>query len=82
MKRYAKEFTVLSSEYMNCSINGNPKKRLVLQDDENNIQTATTGTDCLCGYLSYCKGKKYLFTYHYTRTNLRMIIDFAEEAQK
>lgn len=82
MKRYTKEFTVLSSEYMNCSINGNPKKRLVLQDSENNVHIATTGTDCLCGYLSYYNGKNYLITYHYTRTNLRMVIDFAEEAKQ
>lgn len=79
MKKYTKEFTVLTSEYLNCSVNGNPKKRLVLQDNNSNVYIATTGTDCLCGYMSYCTGKKYLFTYHYTRTNSSMIIDFVEE---
>lgn len=79
MKKYTKEFTVLTSEYMNCSVNGNPKKRLVLQDNNNNVYIATTGTDCLCGYMSYYAGKKCLFTYHYTRTSSSMIIDFAEE---
>jgi hypothetical protein len=79
MKKYTKKFTVLASEYMNCSINGNPKKRLVLQDTENNVYIATTGTDCLCGYMTYRNGETYLFTYHYTRTSSNMVIDFAEE---
>jgi hypothetical protein len=78
MKNYKKEFKVIASEYMNCSVNGNPKKRLILQDG-NNVYIATTGTDCLCGYMSYCLGKNYMFTYHYTRTNSSMVITSAEE---
>lgn len=81
MKKYKKEFKVLTSEYMNCSINGNPKKRLVLEDSENNVFIATTGTDCLCGYITYYTGSKYIFTYHYTKTG-NIMIDYAEEVKQ
>lgn len=79
MKKYIKEFKVLTSEYMNCSINGNPKKRLVLEDSDKNVFIATTGTDCLCGYMSYYTGKTYSFTYHYTAKTHSMIITYAKE---
>lgn len=79
MKKYHGIFTVLSSEFMNCSVNGNPKKRLILENDSGDIFTATTGTDCLCGYMSYSKNNKYLFTYHYTLKTYNMIITYAEE---
>jgi hypothetical protein len=78
MKKYTDIFTVLKSEYLNCSANGNPKKRLVLSDDAGHVLIATTGTDCLCGYMSYYHGKKYKLTHHYTK-NFNMVIDYAEE---
>lgn len=78
MKKFTKNLKVLTSEYMTCSVNGNPKKRLVLEDSDGNIYIATTGTDCLCGYISYSRGKKYRLTYHYTKT-AKMIITYAEE---
>jgi hypothetical protein len=79
MKKFTKNLKVLTSEYMKCSVNGNPKKRLILEDSDNNVYIATTGTDCLCGYISYSRGKTYAFTYHYTRANSKMIIDGATE---
>lgn len=72
-------FKVLKSEYLNCSINGNPKKLLVLEDENGNVETARTATDALCGYYGYQIGQKYLFTYHYTRKNANMIIDYYNE---
>ena len=78
MKNLTRDFTVLQTEYINCSVNGNPKKRIVVMDDNGNVEIATTGTDCLCGYMSYYRGKKYKLTYHYTKT-AKMIITYAEE---
>ena len=72
-------FKVIQSEYMNCSINGNPKKRLVLEDRDGNIYIATTATDALCGYYGYERNREYLFTYHYTRKSCNMIIDYYSE---
>ena len=79
MKKLQGVFKVLQSEYMNCSINGNPKKRLVLEDRAGNVCTATTATDALCGYYGYERGHEYLFTYHYTKTTCKMIIDYYNE---
>lgn len=79
MKKYQKTFKILGSERLNCSIYGNPKKRLILEDSAGNVYTATTGTNCACGYLDYHKNDYFSLTYHYTRTNSSMIIDYATE---
>lgn len=79
MKHYQSTCKVLHSEYLNCSIYGNPKKRLVLEDSDGNVFTATTGTDHSCGYLSYYKNSVYLFTYHYTSKRGNIIITNAKE---
>lgn len=79
MKKSQGVFKVLQSEYMNCSINGNPKKRLILEDDRGAVHIATTATDALCGYYGYERGRKYLFTYHYTRGTCKMVIDYYNE---
>lgn len=78
MKKQKAIFKVLKTEYLNCSINGNPKKLLILEDENGNIQIARTATDALCGYYSYQINTKYLFTYHYTRGG-GMIIDYYNE---
>lgn len=78
MKTLTHDFTVLKTEYMNCSVYGNPKKRLVVMNDNGNVEIATTGTDCLCGYMTYYHNKKYRLRYHYTKTG-KMIITYAEE---
>lgn len=75
MKKQQNIFKVLQYEYMNCSVNGNPKKRLILEDRHGNVFIAQTATDALCGYMGYTRGQEYLFTYHYTRNN-NMIIDY------
>ena len=79
MKKEKAIFKVLKSEYLNCSINGNPKKLLVLEDENGNIKIARTATDALCGYYSYSNGTKYLLTYHYTAKSANMIIDYYNE---
>lgn len=82
MKKLQNVFKVLASEYMNCSINGNPKKRLVLEDRGGNVYIATTATDALCGYYGYERGREYFFTYHYTRNSCNMIIDYMEDIKQ
>ena len=82
MKNYKSIFKVLNSEYMSCSINGNPKKRLILENDAGDVFTATTGTDCLCGYMSYYKGDKFMFTYHYTPKTGNMVITYAGDIKQ
>lgn len=72
-------FKVLKTEYLNCSVNGNPKKLLILEDENGNVEIARTATDALCGYYGYQVNAKYLFTYHYTRTNSNMIIDYCSD---
>lgn len=79
MKQLHGIFKVLVSENMNCSVNGNPKKRLVLEDENGNVCIATTATDSLCGYYRYYINYKYPFIYHYTRTTHNMIIDYCSE---
>ena len=79
MKKLQGIYKVLQSEYMNCSINGNPKKRLILEDENGCVYIATTATDALCGYYGYKNGEKYLFTYHYTKTSHNMVIDYYSE---
>ena len=79
MKKLQGTFKVLKSEYMNCSINGNPKKRLILEDHNGNVHIATTATDALCGYYGYERNREYLFTYHYTRGTGKMVIDYYNE---
>ena len=79
MKKEQQIFKVLQQEYMNCSVNGNPKKRLVLEDRGGNVYIATTATDALCGYYGYERGREYLLTYHYTKTSCKMIIDYYNE---
>ena len=79
MKKENAIFKVLKWEYLNCSINGNPKKLLVLEDENGNIKIARTATDALCGYYYYKTNTKYLFTYHYTQKSANMIIDYYNE---
>ena len=79
MKKEKAIFKVLKTKYLNCSINGNPKKLLVLEDENENIKIARTATDALCGYYDYKTNAKYLFTYHYTQKNANMIIDYYDE---
>ena len=79
MKKQQNIFKVLQWEYMNCSVNGNPKKRLVLEDRAGNVYIATTATDALCGYYGYVRNREYLFTYHYARTSCNMVIDYMED---
>lgn len=82
MKKYKDVFKVLKSEYMNCSINGNPKKLLILEDSNGGVHLAQTATDALCGYYSYENNRKYSFTYHFTKTKATMIIDYYEEIKQ
>lgn len=79
MKKLQSVFKVLTSEYMNCSVYGNPKKRLILEDEDGGVWVATTATDALCGYYGYETNRKYLFTYHFTRTMGNMVIDYHNE---
>lgn len=79
MKKEKAVFKVLKTEYLNCSINGNPKKLLVLEDENGNIKIARTATDALCGYYGYQTNAKYLFSYHFTQKSANMIIDYYEE---
>lgn len=79
MKKQENIFKVLQLEHMNFSINGNPKKRLILEDRAGNVYIATTATDALCGYFGYERNKEYLFTYHCTRKSFSMIIDYCSE---
>lgn len=80
MTQYKNHFTVLKTEYLNCSVYGNPKKLLVLRDDCGAVHLAKTATNALCGYMTYYTDKRYLFKYHYTR-NGNMIIDYCENYQ-
>ena len=82
MKKLQGVFKVLTSEYMNCSMYGNPKKRLILEDDSGGRWLATTATNALCGYYSYNHRNKYLFTYHFTRKNGNMVIDYINQEIK
>ena len=77
--KYKNRFQVLECTYKNCSINGNPKKHLILLDNAGNVLHADTATDAMCGYLHYAPGKQYTLTYHYTRKSGNMIIDYSEE---
>ena len=82
MKKLQGVYKVLQYEYMNCSVNGNPKKRIVLEDRAGNVCIATTATDALCGYYGYERNKEYLFTYHYAPKSYKMIIDYTEDIKK
>lgn len=79
MTRLHDFYTVRGWEYLSCSVNGNPKKRLILEHNNGLLYEATTATDAMCGYLHYEIGRVYKFTYHYTRTRGKMIIDWCEE---
>jgi hypothetical protein len=80
MKKQIRTLKVVHVEYLKCSYYGNPKKRLLLMGDYDDIYTAETATNAMCGYLTYQTGKKYVFTYHFTPKTCKMIIDFAKEA--
>ena len=82
MKKLQGVFKVLTSEYMNCSVNGNPKKRLILEDESGGTWIATTATDALCGYYGYNHSHKYLFTYHFTLKHGNMVIDYIDQEIK
>jgi hypothetical protein len=78
MKKYTEKLTVIDIKYLNASYYGNPRKRLLLENQVNHRFFANTATNALCGYLSYNRGKAYNFTYHFTRSG-NIIIDYAEE---
>lgn len=82
MKKLQGVFKVLTTEYMNCSVNGNPKKRLILEDDSGGTWIATTATDALCGYYGYYPNHRYLLTYHFTRKHCNMVIDYIDQEIK
>lgn len=75
-----KIFTVFDCWDINFSQYGNPKKGLILIDDNNEYYHAKTATDAYVGYLLgyYSKGKKYALKYHYTNSG-NMIIDYGKE---
>lgn len=82
MKELKGVFKVLTSEYMNCSVYGNPKKRLILEDESGGTWVATTATNALCGYYSYSHGNKYLLAYHFTRKHGNMVVDYIDQEIK
>ena len=77
MKKQMALFTIEGVKRLPLSINGNPKRELILIDDNNHIHVAKTATDAACGYDVdyYSKGATFLFIYHYTK-NDTMIIDY------
>lgn len=76
MKQLQGFFKVLAVEYAGHSINGNPKKRLILEDGDGGTWVATTATDSLAGYYHPNKSEKYSIAYHFTKKNCSMVIDF------
>lgn len=70
-------FTIESVKRLDLSINGNPKRALILIDADGNIHHAKTATDAACGYDVdyYSVGETFLFIYHCTK-NGAMIIDY------
>ena len=82
MKKFQGVFKVLTTEYMNCSMYGNPKKRLILEDDSGGTWVATTATNALCGYYCYSPCHKYSLTYHFTRKHGNMVIDYINQEIK
>lgn len=75
-----KTVKILGSEYLNCSCYGNPRKRIVWEDENGNVEFATTALNAMCGYLTYGKGARFDITYHYTRKG-NAVVDYAEEVR-
>ena len=79
MKKLSGIFTIKEIYALPCSINGNPKREIVMEDENGRTYYAKTATDAMVGYLvAYnCKGEKFNFTYHYTKKG-SCVIDYGE----
>lgn len=79
MKGKKQEFTVIDCWGLNCSMYGNPKRGLTLIDNNGGYYTAKTATNASVAYLLgyYSIGRKYSFSYHYTKKG-NMIIDYGQ----
>lgn len=77
MKNYLLYGKLVHIESLNCSINGNPKKRVIIEDADGNTYSANTQTDAACAYSIgyYSKGHDFVFIYHYTK-NGNMVISY------
>ena len=73
--------TIKHIESLNCSINGNPKKDIEIEDANGNIYHAKTQTDAACAYAIgyYSVGHAFVFIYHYTK-NGKMVIEYIYSA--
>lgn len=77
MKKQMDLFIIEGLQKLNCSIYGNPKRKLFLIDSSGERCTATTQTNAACAYdLDYYSiDKQFLMIYHYTK-NGAMIIEY------
>ena len=81
MINYKKNIVILDLERLHNSIYGNPKIKLLMQDENGEYLQGKTATDTACAYIfGYSSiGRKYVIEYHYTRNN-NIIITRAKEA--
>ena len=81
MKNYIKIVTIRNIEYLHNSIYGNPKIKLLMQDENGEYLQGKTATDTACAYIFGYSiiGRKYAIEYHYTKNN-NIIITRAKEA--
>lgn len=77
MRKFFLFGTIKHIESLNCSVNGNPKKRIVIEDATGHTYEAQTQTDAACAYSIgwYSVGKSFAFIYHYTKSG-KMIIEY------
>ena len=80
MKNYIKIMLIEDIDYMHNSIYGNPKIKLLMQDENGEYLQGKTATDAACAYIfGYSSiGRKYKIEYHYTKNN-NIIITRAKE---
>jgi hypothetical protein len=81
MKNYKKIVTIKDIDYLHNSIYGNPKIKVLMQDENGEYLQAKTADNAACAYIfGYSSiGRKYKIEYHYTRNN-NIIITRAKEA--
>ena len=80
MKNYIKILSIEDIDYLHNSIYGNPKIKLLMQDENGEYLQGKTAADAACAYLfGYSSiGRKYKIEYHYTKNN-NIIITRAKE---
>ena len=80
MKNYTKIMIIGNIDHLHNSIYGNPKIKLLMQDENGEYLQGKTATDAACAYIfGYSSiGRKYKIEYHYTKNN-NIIITRAKE---